>query len=113
MWRRRAAVFTCEHCCTSLTLHSRGAAALLANARRSLWQPAAQVHDASGNLNGEHPAHDDPSLHALVLADSRPKLEKAVGLLLEVLAPTNTTYHPVKVGTGEGKMGVAGGVLAA
>lgn len=59
-----------------------------------------EVHDASGNLNGEHPAHDDPSLHALVMADSRPKLEKAVMLLLDVLAPTNTTYHPVKVGPG-------------
>lgn len=57
-----------------------------------------EVHDSGGNLNGEHPAHDDPSLHALVLADSRAKLDKAVALLLEVLAPTNTEYRPIKVG---------------
>eukprot|EP00887_Chlorella_sp_A99_P006375 scaffold3.g6375.t1 len=54
-----------------------------------------EVHDGGGNLNGEHPAHDDPSLHALVLADSRPKLDKAVGLLLEVVPGGSVHLRPV------------------
>ncbi len=52
----------------------------------------------AGNLNGAHPSsHGDPSLHAWVAASSRQRLEKAVHLLLEVLAPTNTTLQPVVV----------------
>lgn len=57
-----------------------------------------EVRDSAGNLNGAHPSsHGDPSLHAWVAAASRQRLEKAVHLLLEVLAPTNTTLRPVTV----------------
>ena len=29
-----------------------------------------ELHDAQGNLNGAHPAVNNPELHALVIADS-------------------------------------------
>lgn len=60
------------------------------------------MRDSAGNLNGAHPSsHADPSLHAWVAASSRQRLDKAVRLLLEVLAPTNTTLRPVAVLPGE------------
>jgi hypothetical protein len=59
--------------------------------------PLLQIHGQSGNLNGDHPSARDPSLHAVVQADTRERLEKAVGLLLDILSPTNTQYEAVKV----------------
>ncbi|KAL4458554.1 hypothetical protein ABPG75_013419 [Micractinium tetrahymenae] len=57
-----------------------------------------EVRDSAGNLNGAHPSsHGDPSLHAWVAASSRQRLQKAVQLLLDVLAPTNTSLRPVTV----------------
>ena len=60
-----------------------------------------QVRDSAGNLNGAHPSsHGDHSLHAWVSATSRQRLDRAVGLLLEVMQPTNTTLHPIAVAPG-------------
>lgn len=59
-----------------------------------------EVHDKAGNLNGDHPSPSDPSLHALVLADTAPQLDKAVALLLETLAPLNTSLQAVTVVAG-------------
>lgn len=60
-----------------------------------------QVRDSAGNLNGAHPSsHGDPSLHAWVAAASKQRLDKAVGMLLEVLQPTNTQLQPTPVSPG-------------
>ena len=56
------------------------------------------MRDSAGNLNGAHPSsHADPSLHALVAAGSRQRLERGVALLLEVLRPTNGGLKDVAV----------------
>lgn len=59
-----------------------------------------EVHGKDGNLNGDHPSPADPCLHAYIQGDSKEQLEKAVGLLLEVLSPTNARYAPVRVAAG-------------
>lgn len=56
-----------------------------------------EVHDAKGNLNGTHPSYTDPSLHAVVYADSREKLTKAAKLIAEVLQPVNATYERFEI----------------
>ncbi|GMH41309.1 hypothetical protein BSKO_09219 [Bryopsis sp. KO-2023] len=59
-----------------------------------------EVHDGRGNLNGLHPSYTDPSLHAIVYADSREKLVKAARLIADVLQPLNTTYEKFTVSPG-------------
>ena len=57
----------------------------------------AQICHAGGNLNGAHPDPGDPSLHALVIAETQQQLDAACRLLLKVLSPTNTTFQRVEV----------------
>jgi len=56
-----------------------------------------EIQDKRGNLNGAHPSANDPTLHALVTADSKEKLHRAVEMVVEVLQPLNTEYEPLAI----------------
>lgn len=56
-----------------------------------------EVHDSKGNLNGTHPSYTDPSLHAVVFADNREKLNKAVRMIAGVLQPLDATFEKFEV----------------
>jgi len=56
-----------------------------------------EIQDRTGNLNGAHPAANDPTLHALVTADSKEKLTNAVEMIVAVLKPLNTSFEPLKI----------------
>lgn len=56
-----------------------------------------EIHDAKGNLNGTHPDCTDSSLHALVVADTREKLMKAVDLIAKVVSPQNAVFERFEV----------------
>eukprot|EP00210_Caulerpa_lentillifera_P005287 g5051.t1 len=59
-----------------------------------------EVHDGKGNLNGTHPSYTDPSLHAIVFAENKEKLSKAVKMISELLAPVNCAFEKFEVVSG-------------
>mmetsp|Transcript_43126 Transcript_43126/g.102368 ORF Transcript_43126/g.102368 Transcript_43126/m.102368 type:complete len:353 (+) Transcript_43126:472-1530(+) len=56
-----------------------------------------EIHDQCGNLNGSHPAVNDPTLHALITADSKEKLVKGVKMVAEALQPLNTRFERIEI----------------
>lgn len=60
-----------------------------------------EVHDSKGNLNGTHPSYADPSLHAVVFAENREKLNKAVRMIAEVLQPVDASFEKFEVAPGK------------
>jgi len=56
-----------------------------------------EVHDGKGNLNGTHPSYTDPTLHAVVFAENREKLNKAAQMIAEVLQPIDSTFEKFEV----------------
>lgn len=51
-------------------------------------------------MNGDHPSPSDPTLHALILAETKDRLTKAVNLVMETLCPSNTEYESFKILSG-------------
>ena len=59
-----------------------------------------EVHDGKGNLNGTHPSYTDPSLHAVVFAETREKLSRAAKMIAEVLQPVDAVFERFDVTPG-------------
>ena len=59
-----------------------------------------EVHDGKGNLNGTHPSYTDPSIHAVVFAETREKLSRAAKMIAEVLQPVDAVFERFDVTPG-------------